>query len=90
MSIPFFCSLEPTGNNTTDSYHKLPLTFIRDELAFESNTQVATFLEIHRAAFYQDPNNSDDQKTFDCKPAGLPLAQVYDEKYRKATIKGAI
>jgi len=72
------------------AYHQLPLTFIRDELAFENVSQVANFLQSHRAPFFQNPNDPDEQKIFDCKPAQAQLTKAYEEKYRKATIKGAI
>ncbi|KAI5121498.1 hypothetical protein M0805_006535 [Coniferiporia weirii] len=72
------------------AYQQLSLPFIQDELAFEGTAQVAVFLTQHRAAFYQDPTVADNNKVLDCKSAQAPLAQVYDEKYRKATIRGAI
>lgn len=71
-------------------YHQLPLTFIRDELTFENIAQVEKFLSDHSSAFYQNPDASDEQKVFDCRSAQTPLAQAYEEKYRKAIIKGAI
>ncbi|KAH8116404.1 SAC3/GANP/Nin1/mts3/eIF-3 p25 family-domain-containing protein [Phellopilus nigrolimitatus] len=72
------------------AYIQLPIAFIQDELAFENAAQAATFITQHRAAFYQNPDAADEQKVLDCRPAQLPLAKVFDEKYRKATIKGAI
>ena len=71
-------------------YRQLPLVFIRDELAFESFEQVCTFLTNHSAAFFLDPNSPDDEKTWLPKPAQEALRESYEEKYRKATIKGAI
>jgi hypothetical protein len=71
-------------------YHQLPVTFIRDELAFDNVSQTINFLTSHRAAFFQNPNAHEEQRIFDCKAAQLTLNQVFDEKYRKATIKGAI
>lgn len=68
----------------------MPLTFIRDELTFENIAQVDTFLDDHNSAFYQNPDAADEQKVLDCKSAQAPLAQAYEEKYRKAIIKGAI
>jgi len=44
----------------------------------------------HSAAFFVDPTLPDEQKTLDCKPAAPKLAQVFEEKYRKVLIKGAI
>lgn len=72
------------------AYHNLPVTFIRDELAFETSVQVAKFLTDHKAPFYQNPNAEDDEKILNCKQAQLPLSQAYDERYRKAKLKGAI
>ncbi|TDL23672.1 hypothetical protein BD410DRAFT_856434 [Rickenella mellea] len=74
----------------TKAYHQVPLLFIRDELAFDNLQMACEFLTSHRISFFINPNSPDDQKTFDCKPAQAPLAQVFDEKYRKAVIKGAI
>lgn len=69
---------------------QLSLTFIQDELAFDDMPHLTTFLTTHRAAFYQNPNASDNDKILDCKAAQSSLAQSYEEKYRKATIRGAI
>lgn len=69
---------------------QLSLTFVRDELAFDNAAHVTTFVTQHGAAFYQNPNVPDDQKILNCKVTQAPLAQAFEEKYRRATIKGAI
>lgn len=66
------------------------MTFIRDELAFESIQLACEFLTTHKVPFFQNSHSPDEQKIFDCKPAQAPLAQVFEEKYRKAVIKGRI
>ena len=74
-------------------YHRyltLPVIFIRDELAFETSADVTKFIADHNAPFYQNPNAEDDSKNLNCKQAQLPLSQAYDERYRKAKLKGAI
>lgn len=68
----------------------MPLAFIQDELAFDSTEHVITFLMKHGATFYQNPNAADEQKILNCRAAQAPLVQAFEEKYRKATIKGAI
>ncbi|KAL5531662.1 hypothetical protein ACEPAG_4539 [Sanghuangporus baumii] len=72
------------------AYQRMPLAFIRDELAFDNAAHVTTFLTQHGAAFYQNPNVPDDQKVLACKAMQVPLAQAFDEKYRKARITGAV
>ncbi|THH04786.1 hypothetical protein EW145_g5269 [Phellinidium pouzarii] len=74
----------------TKAYIQLPLTFIRDELAFDSTADVTSFLLQHETAFYQDPVATDDDKILNCRLAQVPLPQVYERMYRKAIIKGAI
>jgi hypothetical protein len=44
----------------------------------------------HSAAFFEDPNRPDEQKILNCKAAAPSLAQIFEEKYRKVLIKGAI
>ncbi|KAI0060934.1 hypothetical protein BV25DRAFT_1857987 [Artomyces pyxidatus] len=72
------------------AYQKLPLSFVVQELAFESYTEAREFLEAHRAACFANPNSPDSEKHLDCKAAGAELPQVLEEKYRKVQIKGAI
>ncbi|TFK39401.1 SAC3/GANP/Nin1/mts3/eIF-3 p25 family-domain-containing protein [Crucibulum laeve] len=74
----------------TKAYRTIPLSFIQDELAFETLDATRVFLVDHSAAFFLNPNSTDHQKTIDCKPANSQLAQALEEKYRKVLIKGAI
>jgi SAC3 family protein LENG8/THP3 len=44
----------------------------------------------HRSGLFRNPNSADEEKTLDCKAAAQPLTQIYEEKYRKVQIKGAV
>lgn len=68
----------------------MPLSFIQNELAFESLAAAREFLVEHRVGFFQNPNSPDADAVLDCKPASPQLAQIYEEKYRKVQIKGAV
>ena len=68
----------------------MQLTFVSNELAFESLENAREFLTEHRVGFFQNPNSPDAEKVLDCKPAVAPLAQVFEEKYRRVQIKGAV
>ncbi|KAG7085262.1 hypothetical protein E1B28_013866 [Marasmius oreades] len=72
------------------AYRTIGLTFIQNELAFDDLDATRKFLEEHKAPFYTNPTARDSEKVFDCKPAMTALAQVYEEKYRRIGIKGAI
>ena len=72
------------------SYMSLPLSFIANELAFDSVSQAKDFLMEHRSGFFKNPNNPDEEKILDCKPTIQALQQIFDEKYRKIQIKGAV
>jgi len=74
----------------TKAYKTIPLSFIHQELAFESLEQARDFLADHSAAHFTNPRSHDDQKILDCKSAGLQLTQSFEDKYRKVLIKGAI
>ncbi|KAF7294508.1 PCI domain-containing protein [Mycena kentingensis (nom. inval.)] len=74
----------------TKAYKTVPLTFIHQELAFESYLQANKFLAEHSAAQYTNPNSTDADKTLDCRAAGANLAQTFEAKYRKVQISGAI
>jgi len=74
----------------TKAYRTIPLIFIEKELGFDSSIQAREFIQEHRAAFFQNPNSPDSESVLDCKPAAAPLAQVFDEKYKKVQIKGAV
>lgn len=71
-------------------YLILPLAFIYNELAFENMDKMMEFLTAHKVLCWQNPDARDEQKVFDCRQAQKILLQVYEEKYRKATIKGAV
>lgn len=69
----------------------LRLSFISTELAFDTVGQAKEFLEQHRAGtFFKNPNSPDDEKILDCKAAHQTLVQIFEEKYRKVQIKGAV
>ncbi|KAI0820347.1 SAC3/GANP/Nin1/mts3/eIF-3 p25 family-domain-containing protein [Trametes gibbosa] len=74
----------------TKAYRTVPLSFIHSELAFETAAAAREFLVEHRAGFFQNPNSPDEEAVLDCKPASPQLAQIYEEKYRKVQIKGAV
>ncbi|EIW58760.1 uncharacterized protein TRAVEDRAFT_29241 [Trametes versicolor FP-101664 SS1] len=74
----------------TKAYRTVPLPFIQNELAFEGAAAAREFLVEHRVGFFQNPNAKDEEAVFDCKPASALLAQIYEEKYRKVQIKGAV
>jgi len=74
----------------TKAYKTTPLTFIHHELAFDSLEQACDFLADHSAAHFANPGSPDGQKILDCKLAGAQLPQVFEERYRKVLIKGAI
>ncbi|KAE9393441.1 hypothetical protein BT96DRAFT_863465 [Gymnopus androsaceus JB14] len=72
------------------AYRTIPLPFIQTELAFEDLESAIKFLEEHKAAHFTNPRNPNAEKILECKPAATYLAQVYEEKYRRVGIKGAI
>ena len=72
------------------SYKSLTLSFVYNELAFDSPVAAREFLVTHSAGFFLNTNAPDAEKILDCKAAGPNLSQVFDEKYRKIIIKGAI
>ncbi|KAJ6624970.1 SAC3/GANP/Nin1/mts3/eIF-3 p25 family-domain-containing protein [Mycena sp. CBHHK59/15] len=74
----------------TKAYKSILLSFVQQELAFESLVQAREFLVEHSAACFTNANHPDPHKTLDCKPAGAQLAQAFETKYRKVLIKGAI
>lgn len=60
------------------------------ELAFDNYTEVREFLQKYNAAIFKNAGSPDPDKNIDCKTASGPLAQAFEEKYRKVQIKGAI
>lgn len=71
-------------------YKTLPLSFIQNELAFETLAHARECLSENRGSFFQNPNAPDTDKILDCKPAHIPLVEAFEEKYRKVQIKGAV
>ncbi|KAI0644191.1 SAC3/GANP/Nin1/mts3/eIF-3 p25 family-domain-containing protein [Trametes meyenii] len=74
----------------TKAYRTLQLSFVANELAFETPAMAREFLVEHRAGFFTNPNAPDAEAVIDCKPAGPQLTLIYEEKYRKVQIKGAV
>ncbi|KAF8740007.1 hypothetical protein AX14_009128 [Amanita brunnescens Koide BX004] len=74
----------------TKAYHIIPLSFIQAELAFESLDEARSFLVNHSAGLFQNPNDPDIKKNLDCKYVHGRLREVFEEKYRRVGIKGAI
>lgn len=68
----------------------IPLSFVQAELAFESLDEARTFLVNHSAGLFQNPNDPDIKKNLDCKNVHGRLREVFEEKYRRVGIKGAI
>ncbi|PPQ66663.1 hypothetical protein CVT26_009417 [Gymnopilus dilepis] len=74
----------------TKAYRTIPLSYLQKTLAFEYLEDARTFLADHQVATFTNPNNPDAEKILDCKPAIPTLQRVFEEKYRKVAIKGAI
>jgi len=74
----------------TKAYKTIPLTFLQNELAFDNLEITKDFLKNHSALYFSNPKVPDSQKALDCKPATAQLVTIFEEKYRKVLIKGAI
>ncbi|KAL0953484.1 hypothetical protein HGRIS_004714 [Hohenbuehelia grisea] len=72
------------------AYRTITLAFVRDELGFENLAEAREFLTEHSASFFTNHNSPDDDKVLDCKPMAPQLNQVFEAKYRKVGIHGAI
>lgn len=72
------------------AYISLSLTFLETELAFDDMEQLIVFLTEHSSALFVDPSKPPREKLLDCKAIQPHLAKVFEEKYRKVGIKGAI
>ncbi|KAF9078180.1 SAC3/GANP/Nin1/mts3/eIF-3 p25 family-domain-containing protein [Rhodocollybia butyracea] len=72
------------------AYRTLSVSFIHTELAFDDVDSTIKFLEEHKAAYFTNPNSPTAEKNLECKSAATHLAQVYEERYRRVGIKGAI
>ncbi|PPQ63387.1 hypothetical protein CVT24_005652 [Panaeolus cyanescens] len=74
----------------TKAYKTIPLTFIQKSLGFDSLDEVRTFLSGHSLAAFSNPNSPESERILDCKAIVAEVTKVYQEKYRRAMIKGAI
>lgn len=75
----------------TKAYSQLSLPFITKLLAFDDNfEETRRFLADHGADTFKDQRHPDSQKVLDCKAAHAKVLQVFETKYRKVLIKGAI
>ncbi|KIK61600.1 hypothetical protein GYMLUDRAFT_996089 [Collybiopsis luxurians FD-317 M1] len=74
----------------TKAYRTISLSFIQNELAFDDLESTIKFLEEHKAAHFTNLTSPNSEKIIECRSAAAFLAQVYEEKYRKVGIKGAI
>ena len=87
MSAPFSTFSQ---HSNLASYKTIPLSYLENELAFDSMELLREFLVAHCATVFTNPNSPDTEKILDCKPVIPHLAQALEEKYRKVGIKGAI
>lgn len=74
------------------SYLQLPLSFIANELAFDSVSDAHHFLSEHLIAVYTSTGQtaSDNEKCLDCKTVHPRVVACYEEKYKKVDIVGRI
>ena len=59
-------------------------------LGFDDLSDAHNFLSDHSIALFTNPNSPDAEKILDCRNAHTKLTQVYEDKYRKVMIRGAI
>jgi SAC3 family protein LENG8/THP3 len=81
------CTAFLTGSNR---YRTISLSFIAQELAWDTIEEARDFLIAQGAAFFTNPNSPDTEKELECKPTVPQLTRSFEEKYRKVGIKGAI
>ncbi|KAF9054572.1 SAC3/GANP/Nin1/mts3/eIF-3 p25 family-domain-containing protein [Panaeolus papilionaceus] len=74
----------------TKAYKTLPLSFIQNSLGFDATDDLRTFLSGHNLAVFSNPNSPESERMLDCKAIAGEVIKVYQEKYRRAIIKGAI
>ncbi|CAE6454495.1 unnamed protein product [Rhizoctonia solani] len=77
----------------TKAYLHLPLSFLANELAFDSAADVDRFLSSHSLAIYTPASgqpNIGSEKRIDCKAAHARVVACFEEKYRKVAIVGRI
>lgn len=79
---------------TTDpcrSFKSLPLSFMKDELAFETMDDMLLFLGRYKLSVIQPLANQNDERLVDLRTPGCAsLQQTYDETFKKVGIKGAV
>ncbi|KAJ3818422.1 SAC3/GANP/Nin1/mts3/eIF-3 p25 family-domain-containing protein [Lentinula raphanica] len=74
----------------TKAYRTISLSFLQNELAFDDLDSTLKYLEEHKAARFTNSGSSNSEKIIDCKSAAINLGQVFEEKYRKVGIRGAV
>lgn len=76
----------------TKAYLQLPLSFLANELAFDSVTDAQRFLSDHSLSVYASIGQatSDGEQRLDCKAVHSRVVGCYEEKYRKVDIVGRI
>jgi hypothetical protein len=88
----------------TNRYMKLPVRFISHELAFEGMSEsddsmdpigqgaaeTVEFLARHKVVTFTNPNVGAQEKILDCRACQDILPKVFEEQYRKVTLKARI
>ncbi|KDR67967.1 hypothetical protein GALMADRAFT_257486 [Galerina marginata CBS 339.88] len=74
----------------TKAYKTIPLSYLQKTLAFDTLDDARMFLVQHQITTFTNPNSPDVEKTLDCKASIPEINRVFEEKYRKVIIKGAI
>jgi hypothetical protein len=83
---------------------KLPVTFISHELAFEGMLEsddsmdpvsqgaadTIEFLARHKVVAFTNPNAGAQEKILDCRACQDIVPKVFEEQYRKVTLKARI
>lgn len=63
---------------------------MQNELAFDTLPEARDFMKDHNAAIFTNPTEPEEKFVLDCKAMNVPLNLVFEEKYRKVQIKGAV
>ena len=71
-------------------YKTIPLSFLSSELAIDDTKETLDFLDAHIMTTFTNPNSADKDKIVDFKSVYTELIKVYDDKYKKVNIRGAI
>lgn len=74
----------------TKAYKTFPLAYLRQELAFDDYEATHKFLVDHSVTYFVDPYKHDDEKDLDCKFANPKIKEIFEAKYRRIQIRGAI